>query len=293
LTPGGRAADTELSLSRSTVQTHVSHILAKLGARSRPDIAAEAPRHQPPFMSGSQDKQPDGHARVSLPQRTAGATGREPERLCRRGDISLWPPRVSTRGHNPDHATLVVESTVRRVMTTGSGAVLVSALSVLIAGCGGSPEAHAADSMTMTTPAGPVTAAPAVTAVRSHSVPVSVQSDAAMRAAGNQGPSSSILVPSSCKVTAASVTATGTYRDGFAAEIYARYGDVIDLYVFSRPTADYPEGIQLAIEPLTRHSPFIGGNGPWTVTVPLDSTLGQPARCMVAAQPTMDFQGAP
>jgi hypothetical protein len=54
LTPGGRAADTELSVSRSIVQTHVSRILAQLGARSRADIAAEAPRHQPPSMSGSQ-----------------------------------------------------------------------------------------------------------------------------------------------------------------------------------------------------------------------------------------------
>lgn len=53
---------------------------------------------------------------------------------------------------------------------------------------------------------------------------VSVQSDAAMRAAGNHGPSSSILVPSSCKVTVTSVTAAGTYRDGFAAGVYARYG---------------------------------------------------------------------
>jgi len=188
---------------------------------------------------------------------------------------------------------LVVESKMRRAMTIGSGAVLVSVLSVLIAGCGGSPEAQAAHSTTMTTPVGSVTAATAVTAVRSHSVPVSVQSDAAMRAAGNQGPSSSILVPSSCKVTARSATATGTYRDGFAAEVYARYGEVIDLYVFSRPTAGYPEGIQLANEPFTRHSPFIGGKSPWTVTVPIDKTLGQPARCMVAAQPTMDFQGAP
>jgi hypothetical protein len=100
-------------------------------------------------------------------------------------------------------------------------------------------------------------------------------------------------LPSSCKVTARSATATGTYRDGFAAEVYARYGEVIDLYVFSRPTAGYPEGIQLANEPFTRLSPFIGGKGPWTVTVPIDKTLGQPARCMVAAQPTMDFQGAP
>ena len=178
-------------------------------------------------------------------------------------------------------------------MTICSAAVLGSALSLLIAAGAGSPKAHAADSTTMTTPVGPVTAAPAVTAVRRHSVPVSVQSDAAMRAAGNQGPSSSILVPSSCKVTARSATATGTYRDGFAAEVYARYGEVIDLYVFSRSTTGYPDGIQLAIEPFTRHSPFIGGKGPWTVTVPLDRTLGQPARCMVAAQPTMDFQGAP
>ena len=221
------------------------------------------------------------------------ATDREPKRLCRRGDISFWSPRISTRGDNRDHATLVVESKMRRVMTIGSGAALVSVLSVLIAGCGGSPEAHAAHGTTMTTAVGSVTAATAVTAVRSHSVPVSVESDAAMRAAGNQGPSPSILVPSSCKVTARSATATGTYRDGFAAEVYARYGDVIDLYVFSRPTAGYPEGIQLANEPFSRHSPFIRGKGPWTVTVPLDSTLGQPARCMVAAQPTMDFQGAP
>lgn len=182
---------------------------------------------------------------------------------------------------------------MRRVMTIGSVAALVSALSLLLAAGAGSPKAHAADSTTITTTAGPVPAATAVTAVRSHSVPVSVQSDAAMRAAGNEGPSSSILVPSSCKVTATSVTAAGTYRDGFATEIYARYGDVIDLYVFTRPRAGYPKGIQLASEPFTRHSPFIGGKGPWTVTVPLDSTLGQPARCLVAAQPTMDFQGAP
>jgi DNA-binding CsgD family transcriptional regulator len=37
----------ELSLSRNTVQTHVSHILAKLGARSRLEIAHEAVKHRP------------------------------------------------------------------------------------------------------------------------------------------------------------------------------------------------------------------------------------------------------
>jgi hypothetical protein len=79
--------------------------------------------------------------------------------------------------------------------------------------------------------------------------------------------------------------------------VYQRYGDVIDLYVFTRPVAGYPDGIQLADEPFTRHAPFVySGSGRWTVTVSLDKqsfSFGQPARCMVAAQPTMDFQGAP
>jgi len=117
-----------------------------------------------------------------------------------------------------------------------------------------------------------------------------------MRAAGNHGPSSSILVPVSCTVTAAKATARGSYQGGFAPAVYGRFGDVIDLYVYSRPVAGNPAGIQLADEPFTRNAPFIGGNGPWTVTVPLNKSLlsfGVPSRCMVAAQPTMDFQGAP
>ncbi len=51
LVAGGRSNPdiaAELFLSRNTVQTHVSHILAKLGAQSRVDIAAEAQRHTPP-----------------------------------------------------------------------------------------------------------------------------------------------------------------------------------------------------------------------------------------------------
>ena len=128
---------------------------------------------------------------------------------------------------------------------------------------------------------------------RGFSVPVSVQPDAAMRAAGNEGPTSAVLVPSSCVVTGATATVTGTYRYRPVPAVYQRYGDVIDLYVFSAPGDGYPRGIQLA-EPFTRNAPFIGGIGArWAVTVPVFTSLGRPARCMVAAQPTMDFEGAP
>lgn len=172
----------------------------------------------------------------------------------------------------------------RRVKRISSGSVLVSALCLLTLGC----------SSTAGTVSPP--SAPAVTAVLGRSLPVSAQSDAAMRAAGNHGPSSSILVPLSCTVTATKATARGTYRGGFAPAVYGRYGDVIDLYVFSRAAAGNPAGIQLAGEPFTRNAPFIGGHGSWTVTVPLNKSLlsfGAPSRCLVAAQPTMDFQGAP
>jgi hypothetical protein len=131
------------------------------------------------------------------------------------------------------------------------------------------------------------------TQARGYSIPVSVQSDAAMRAAGNEGPTSSVLVPSSCVVTGTTATVTGTYRYRPVPAVYQRYGDVIDLYVFTGSVSGYQHGIQLA-EPFTRTAPFIGGIGArWTVTVPVFTSLGRPARCMVAAQPTMDFEGAP
>jgi DNA-binding CsgD family transcriptional regulator len=43
-----------LFLSRNTVQTHVSHILAKLGARSRAEIIREAVRHPAARTPGTQ-----------------------------------------------------------------------------------------------------------------------------------------------------------------------------------------------------------------------------------------------
>ncbi|HEV2372024.1 MAG TPA: LuxR C-terminal-related transcriptional regulator, partial [Streptosporangiaceae bacterium] len=42
----------ELFLSRRTVQTHVSHILVKLGAHSRAEVASEAARHDPGVPGG-------------------------------------------------------------------------------------------------------------------------------------------------------------------------------------------------------------------------------------------------
>lgn len=143
------------------------------------------------------------------------------------------------------------------------------------------------------TPSGqPATSSAAGAQATGGSLPISVQSDAAMRRAGNAGPSSSILAPTSCSLRGENLTAQGRYVGGFAPQVYPRYGDVIDLYAYTAPQAGYPDGIQLAT-PSTSQSPRIGGRGAWSVTVPVDRSLGTPARCVVAAQPTHDFQGAP
>jgi hypothetical protein len=114
-----------------------------------------------------------------------------------------------------------------------------------------------------------------------------------MRAAGNAGPSSSILHPTSCTVTAKTATARG--REGFTGDVYDRYGDRIDLYVFTARQRGYPAGMQLAAKPFTNKAPAVYGARSWKVTVPLIPGLVRyyrPVRCMVAAQPTYDFQGA-
>jgi len=126
-------------------------------------------------------------------------------------------------------------------------------------------------------------------AVTEH-LPISVESSDDMRAAGNNGPSSSVLVPAECQVRGSTVSAHGTYRGGFAPEVYRRYGDVVDLYLFTSPTNGYSGGHQEAVLS-SEHSPPIY-LGTWTVVAPVDSSLGHPARCVVAAQPTHDFEGA-
>jgi hypothetical protein len=143
--------------------------------------------------------------------------------------------------------------------------------------------------------AAPVVSAtsPPATAIPGEALPISVQSDEQMAAAGNPGPSSTILLPLSCVLSGHTVTATGSYsNNGFVPADYGRYGDVIDLYVFTAPAHGYAYGFQIAMLPIDK-APTVGGSARWQVSESVDLSLGQPARCMVAAQPTHDFEGAP
>jgi FtsP/CotA-like multicopper oxidase with cupredoxin domain len=154
---------------------------------------------------------------------------------------------------------------------------------LLASGCGGgSSGLHAAGSP-------PAAHMDSLTA---GSLPVSVQTDAQMKAAGNSGPSSSeALRPQSCKVSGSRVTASGGIVGGFLPQVYARSGDVVELYVFTRPQPGYSAGIQLGLLHEESAGSLTGKR--WRATVPLDSSLGRPARCVVAAQPTHDEQLAP
>ena len=114
-----------------------------------------------------------------------------------------------------------------------------------------------------------------------------------MAAAGNPGPSSTILLPSSCVLRDHTVTAAGGYSNGgFVPADYGRYGDVIDLYVFTAPAHGFASGIQIASLPLDK-APAVGGSTQWQLSETVDVSLGRPVRCVVAAQPTHDFEGAP
>jgi len=114
-----------------------------------------------------------------------------------------------------------------------------------------------------------------------------------MEANGNDGPSSSILLPTSCRLTGTTVTAKGTYTNGgFVPNIYNRYGDIIVLYVRAAPSAGEPEGIPLGVSDVSE-SPVLGGRAHWHVSLSISQPAGAPAQCVVAAQPTHDLQLAP
>jgi hypothetical protein len=114
-----------------------------------------------------------------------------------------------------------------------------------------------------------------------------------MHEAGNYGPSSSILVPTSCELNGTTVTAEGGYQGGFAPYVYGRYGDSVELYVLTAPTTGFSQGITLGWGGVGEIAAAIGGYGSWQVTATINPSLGQPASCLIAAQPTHDFVGAP
>jgi hypothetical protein len=114
-----------------------------------------------------------------------------------------------------------------------------------------------------------------------------------MMAEGNDGPSSAILLPTSCQLTGTTITAQGTYTDGgFVPNVYDRYGDIIVLYVLTAPSAGYPDGMQLGASDVSE-SPVLGSRAPWQVSLSISPSVGVPAECIVAAQPTHDGQFAP
>jgi hypothetical protein len=170
--------------------------------------------------------------------------------------------------------------------------------SFLIAGCG--PAIRLASLPAATTPAPTTTATssatvtpPTVIATSAPQIPISVESDSQMKTEGNNGPSSAILLPTSCQLTGTTITAEGTYTNGgFVPNVYNRYGDIIVLYAFTAPSPGYAEGIQLGASDVSE-SPVLGSLAPWHVSLSITPTVGVPALCVVAAQPTHDPQFAP
>jgi hypothetical protein len=169
---------------------------------------------------------------------------------------------------------------------------------LLVAGCGPiSRQASlpaATTSVPTTVSSGPVTGtSQAVAAASAAQLPISVESDSQMKAEGNDGPSSSILLPTSCRLTGTTVTAEGAYANGgFVPNVYDRYGDIIVLYVLAAPSPGYAQGPQLGASGVSE-SPVVGSHASWQVGLSISPSAGVPARCVVAAQPTHAGQLAP
>ena len=183
-------------------------------------------------------------------------------------------------------------------MRSISFAAVAAIGTLLVAGCG--PASRQASLPAATTPVpttastGPATGTPrAVAAASAPHLPISVESDSLMKAEGNDGPSSSILLPTSCRLTGTTITAEGTYANGgFVPNVYDRYGDIIVLYVRAARSPGYAEGMQLGASDVSE-SPVVGRRAPWHVSLSISPSVGVPARCVVAAQPTHDGQFAP
>jgi hypothetical protein len=170
---------------------------------------------------------------------------------------------------------------------------------LLVAACGpvsrlaSLPAAAPTPVPTTTASTSPVTASPQADAAEPTRLPISVESDRQMQANGNNGPSSVILLPTSCSLNGTTVTAEGTYTNGgFVPDLFNRYGDIIVLYVRTAPSAGEPEGIPLGVSDASQ-SPAVGSAAPWRVSLSITPSVGTPAQCVVAAQPTHDVQLAP
>jgi hypothetical protein len=185
-----------------------------------------------------------------------------------------------------------------RSINFAAAAAAAAIAALLVAGC--DPVSRPAAVPPATTPApttaptGPATGTPqAVAPASALRIPISVESESQMQAEGNDGPSSSILLPTSCQLTGTTVTAEGTYGNGgFVPNVYDRYGDIIVLYVFTAPSPGYAQGIQLGASDVSE-SAVLGSRAPWHVSLSVSLSLGVPARCVVGAQPTHDAQLAP
>jgi hypothetical protein len=189
-------------------------------------------------------------------------------------------------------------SAVMRSISFAAAAAAAAIGTVLVAGCGlARPQASLPASTTpvpTTARTGPATGTPrAVGAASAPQIPISVESDSQMKAEGNNGPSSSILLPTSCQVTGTTITAWGTYTNGGdVPNVYDRYGDIIVLYVRAAPSPGYAEGMQLGVSDVSE-SPAVASRALWHVSLSISPSVGAPARCVVAAQPTHDGQFAP
>jgi hypothetical protein len=185
---------------------------------------------------------------------------------------------------------------MRSISFAAAAAAAIGTL--LVAGCGPArPQASLPASTTpvpTTARTGPATGTPrAVGAASAPPIPISVESDSQMKAEGNNGPSSSILLPTSCQVTGTTITAWGTYTNGGdVPNVYDRYGDIIVLYVRAAPSPGYAEGMQLGVSDVSE-SPAVASRALWRVSLSISPSVGAPARCVVAAQPTHDGQFAP
>ena len=189
-------------------------------------------------------------------------------------------------------------ASMRSIISLAAVAAAAVIGTLLVAGC--DPASRPASLPVATTPVpstattGQVTGTPRAEAVSSApQIPISVESDSQMKAEGNDGPSSSILLPTSCQLTGTTITAVGMYTNGgFVPDVYDRYGDVIVLYVFAAPSPGYAEGMQLGASDVSE-SPVLGSGAPWHVGLSISPSAGVPAQCIVAAQPTHDGEFAP